>query len=1023
MRGTAVANARRSRGRTARPWASLVVGLRLRFWLGIWICVALPWPVAAAPPKDDGKALPGVRDDPSGKLPPPPDADDGGEDTEGAEPDLTEQQQFELRQRIFDEHLRKAQAAQRKDRHHEALREYSAALELQPGDPMALLGRAESQKARMPPGRCPRQALNDLMALATYDPRGMWLEQRRVALEWMGLCGSSHAKDRLALAKELAAEPRGAPGRPDDILAILAELELAAADRSKYDGEREILRADALAELERYIEECRAAERPPVPRALRLRADIFHGNDDIAGALAAYRELLAQYPAVAESRDVPERIAQLEFESSLRDLEKTQGFRPSPEAEDAYARADAALRAGDLGTAESELNAAIERSPWFPRAYHLRGVVMARGGQFLKAVEDLKRSIRMDRSDYQAHMTLGLLYKKEFAGAEDVQAIEHLEAALRLRPDLYRLHLLLGELYARTDRELAREHYNRFRELTTDPDDPEAQQAAEALAELEREIRRDEPPAIPPPPAKSLRFLDPKLQNLINQAYLQGTEHQDWKGAEKVLLGARDEFPDEPEVLNQLARVVYAQERFGDARGYWEASLQKREDQAEVHERLGLLLRTSLPDEAIPHLERAAELRSLTARFALAELLWDQNQPLDASRQLDLYLAEAGDYDLHWDRALALREEIDARFFQFYLMAGAVLTLLIAVPAWRLWRHYRGASLGQLLERHPKSFPEVARILSLIRHEILKHNTAFLSDVGRALELEAPDADQRAAVLAQRMFGDGSGIDDRRRRDTRDRRGRLAGGIYGRFLGYIGELEQVARSHRVTLNLYRKDPIFRPMIKAFEELAQRSSQLRHPERLGSGGKLELSRVLGRCGHVLGRQAFERLSGVIRELCVVHVDCELVEDVYEQVMGEEQFVGQELAPIQLSGDGGLVRIFRTDFEDVLANVLRNSLRSSVLYARPPVGLGVDLGVEMDEITGLSSVVIRVMDRSPEQLSNEMLRGRYVERGMGITVDLLSRYDGAISVESVPGWSKAVVLRFFTVEDEQRPGVAA
>src|SRR5690606_32589821 len=334
---------------------------------------------------------------------------------------------------------------------------------------------------------------------------------------------------------------------------------------------------------------------------------------------------------------------------------------------------------------------------WFPRAYHLRGVVLARTGRFLEAVEDLKRAIRMDRSDYQARMTLGLIYKKEFAGAEDEQAIEHLEAALRLRPDLGRLHLLLGELYARTDRELAREHYSRFRE-STDPDDPENQQAARALAELERELRRDEPLAIPPPPEKSLLKLDPKLQHLINTAYLQGTEHQDWKGAEKVLLRARDEFPEDPEVLNQLARVVYAQQREGDARRYWEASLQKREDQAEVHERLGLLLSGSLPDEAVPHLQRAAELRSLTARFALAELLWDQTQPLDASRELDLYLAEAGDYDLHWDRAQALREEIDARFFQFYLAAGVVLTLVTVVPAWRLHRHYRGASLAQLLE-------------------------------------------------------------------------------------------------------------------------------------------------------------------------------------------------------------------------------------------------------------------------------------------------------------------------------------
>ena len=56
---------------------------------------------------------------------------------------------------------------------------------------------------------------------------------------------------------------------------------------------------------------------------------------------------------------------------------------------------------------------------------------------------------------------------------------------------------------------------------------------------------------------------------------------------------------------------------------------------------------------------------------------------------------------------------------------------------------------------------------------------------------------------------------------------------------------------------------------------------------------------------------------------------------------------------------------------------------------------------------------------------MLRGRYVERGMGITVDLLSRYDGAIAVEPEPGWSKAVVLRFFILEDDasQRGQVAA
>src|SRR5690606_41082741 len=111
---------------------------------------------------------------------------------------------------------------------------------------------------------------------------------------------------------------------------------------------------------------------------------------------------------------------------------------------------------------------------------------------------DLKRAIRMDRSDYHAHVTLGLIYKKEFAGAEDAEAIKHLSAAIRLRPDLYRLHLLLGELYARTDRERARDHYERFLRLAAF-DDPDAKRARKALEDLEREIRQDEPPAISPP--------------------------------------------------------------------------------------------------------------------------------------------------------------------------------------------------------------------------------------------------------------------------------------------------------------------------------------------------------------------------------------------------------------------------------------------------------------------------------------------------------------------------------------------
>ena len=424
-------------------------------------------------------------------------------------------------------------------------------------------------------------------------------------------------------------------------------------------------------------------------------------------------------------------------------------------------------------------------------------------------------------------------------------------------------------------------------------------------------------------------------------------------------------------------------------------------------------LRGDLPEEAIPHLRRAADLGSLTARYLLAELLWGENKFLEAREQIERYLAEGSDYDLYWDRAQALHGEIESRFFQAYLALGLLLTLMIAFPALRVYRHYRGASLEQLLERAPKSYPEVARVLSLIRHEILKHNTAFLGDVGRALEYAAPDADVRAEVLGQRLFGEGL--------SRRGRRGKVrpTGGIYGRFHGYLDELEQVARAHGVTLNLHRKDVTFRPMIAAFDDLARWGSALNTTPRLSNAKRTELGKTLRRCGHVLGRKAFERLSGLIQQLCVTTVDADTLESCYELVLGEKQFAGFKTARLEVDGEAAPVRIFRTDLEDILANVMRNSLRSSIQYADPPAGLGVTLQIEIDEITGLGSLAIRIKDRSPEPLTNEMLRGRYVERGMGITVDLLSRYDGAIGVESEPGWSKAVVLRFFTVEQDALP----
>lgn len=155
--------------------------------------------------------------------------------------------------------------------------------------------------------------------------------------------------------------------------------------------------------------------------------------------------------------------------------------------------------------------------------------------------------------------------------------------------------------------------------------------------------------------------------------------------------------------------------------------------------------------------------------------------------------------------------------------------------------------------------------------------------------------------------------------------------------------------------------------------------------------------------------------MVEARCVSQVDLAFLRRVFEQVSREPKFSGLDIEIVATHDELACVRIFPSDLEDVLVNLMRNSLASSMTYIEGTITVGIGLHRELDDITGLETLVMSVLDRSPEPLTDEMLRGRYADRGMGITADLLSRYDGAVSVESRAGWSKAVVVRFFCVEE--------
>ncbi|MBW2276839.1 MAG: hypothetical protein JRF63_05060, partial [Deltaproteobacteria bacterium] len=232
--------------------------------------------------------------------------------------------------------------------------------------------------------------------------------------------------------------------------------------------------------------------------------------------------------------------------------------------------------------------------------------------------------------------------------------------------------------------------------------------------------------------------------------------------------------------------------------------------------------------------------------------------------------------------------------------------------------------------------------------------------------------------------------------------------------GYVTELQRIGRANRRRLNLKRKDAAIAPLLKGFDLLKRAEPGLRRLSSLSSGSRAALLRNLKIASRLLNTEAYEAVRALLDRLRILEVDQDLMLAVYDRCCGEPTFVGVTLGHLQL--DFGLdtrsgITVPRAAFEDILANLIRNGIQSSMEHGaegQVVIGLGVEL--EVDSITGLERLVFLVRDRSPKVLTAEMLRGRYIEEGLGLTADLVSRYEGTLDVlPGADGWSKSVVVK--------------
>jgi hypothetical protein len=292
----------------------------------------------------------------------------------------------------------------------------------------------------------------------------------------------------------------------------------------------------------------------------------------------------------------------------------------------------------------------------------------------------------------------------------------------------------------------------------------------------------------------------------------------------------------------------------------------------------------------------------------------------------------------------------------------------VAVPLAYWGRRRSARTLRDLLDGHPSCWHEAARLLSGLRHEVLKHNTTVLPDVAAALARgdRAPwDA------LAARMPD-----------------------LLDRFGAYLFAIEALGRRHGLRVDLRGKDPVLAPMWRAMRRLARAR---RPPDDL-----LELSETINGAG-------YRAIGQMVREICVLPVDEPLVRGVYTRVSAEPGFAGTPLPALEVEerGAGLAVRMFRAELEDILANLLRNALAAGARR------VAVVLDAVDDPVTGHAWVEVHVRDDAPGQLTNAMIRSRFIGRGLGLAVDLVNKHGGTISVQPGDG-DKAVVVQIPGVE---------
>ena len=648
------------------------------------------------------------------------------------------------------------------------------------------------------------------------------------------------------------------------------------------------------------------------------------------------------------------------------------------------------LDAGDVAGATEKIDQLVKEAPRSADVWGVRGQVYRQSPQrefWTEAENSYRRAHHLAPNNPEWGNSLVRLLTEGYGGRRDKEAIPVLKELLGHNATVVLQHQL-AQLLAKTgDFSGAAAAYKALLEKW--PNSKQAPGARESLRALEREF----------PKKADLVIALPRSQDSLREGaqwqYQLSVVYQGRSMPEKAIAHASAALglqPKWPLVLNHLAGLLLDRDPSA-ALGYYEQSLALAPSQERVRlQRVALLFQMGAMKTA------EVALRELAAdapefHFRLALLDYEREDLESAQVQLNLFFERyAGERFQSEAQALqgVLAPDLDPRVW-LPLLLGLVGFATVGLGVFRRRRKRKGISLRSFLQEEPRCFHDVARVLAGMRHEVLKHNTTLLPSVVEALL----KGDRGPALDASGILIGGQG----------------AQGVIALWERYVGELEAIGQAHGRRLNLRYADPEIAPMCRAFRGL-QQIAPLLHKAKPES-----LVPQIRAISHALNTVGYAELGKLLHEVCVLEIDRTVLEAAWQRVAREPGLVGRGLGPPVIRLECQVqVRVFREDLVDILANLLRNACDAVLAGCpEPERRVGFRIVEEMDAVTGLSWVAIRVLDSAPGSLTDAMLKGRRIGRGVGLAVDLAKRSQGSLKVEEEPGWSKAVVLRLAVAEE--------